>query len=133
MPEDTTNNAEEQLRVLEALLERLREAASACTQYAAQTADEPYLSTALPGLGPFQVVLRNDPQAGTSVRRLQGNALELKAAASMIVAALSQGSDATAAAICREIEGVVAATNQQQRDAARTAFTGRLDEDFPRE
>lgn len=76
--------------------------------------------------------MRNDPVAGTFVRRLQGCELELKTAAAIIVAELASGSDQAAADICREIEAAVVATNQQQRDNRNNTFTGRLDEDFPK-
>lgn len=123
------------LKALEALLRRVRkaaaDAATACGQYAIRADDEPYTGPALPGQGPFQIVMRNDPEAGTFVRRLQGRPLELKTAAAIIVAELAQGSDEAAAAICREIDAAVAATHQRQRDERRRTFTGQLEEDFP--
>lgn len=143
MPEDKTHNpgaeesAEDKLRALEVLFRRVQraaeEATEACGQFALHKEDEPYTGPALPGRGSFQVVMRNDPVAGTFVRRLQGRELELKTAAAIIVAELAHGSDDAAAAICREIEAAVVATNQQQRDNQRRTFTGRLDEDFPKD
>lgn len=123
------------LKALEKLFERVRqaahEAAQECQQYALRADDAPYTGPSLPGRGPFQVVMRNDPEAGTFVRRLQGSPLELKTAAAIIVAELARGSDDAAGAICRELEAAVVATHQRQRDSARSGFTGQLDEDFP--
>ena len=125
----------ERLALLEKLFQRVQkaamEAAAACGQYAVQADDAPYTGPALPRREAFQVVMRNDPAAGTFVRRLQGREVELKTAAAIIVAELANGRDDAVTSICREIEAAVVATNQKQRDDQTTTFTGHLDTDFP--
>ena len=64
----------ERLELLEKLFQRVQQAASeaaaACGQYAVQADDAPYTGPALPRREAFQVVMRNDPAAGTFVKRL---------------------------------------------------------------